>query len=96
MEEDQDDPFLPPFANKENKALNALIKVGRCGDRWLRVPRANDAPADSLLHSPPQRLERQLEQVDQALEENNDRIGVMQEHLRNVQQELTYTESRVG
>jgi hypothetical protein len=25
--EEEDDPFLPPFANKENKALNALIKV---------------------------------------------------------------------
>ncbi len=43
-----------------------------------------------------QRLEKQLELVDQALEENNDRINVMHEHLRNVQQELTYTESRVS
>lgn len=25
--EEEEDPFLPPFANKENKALNALIRV---------------------------------------------------------------------
>lgn len=30
-----------------------------------------------------------------ALEENTDRIGIMTEHLQNVQQEITYTQSRV-
>lgn len=59
--------FLPPFANAENKALDAQV----------------------------QRLEKQLQQVDAALEEHGGRVGVMHEHLKNVQQELTYTESRV-
>ncbi|KAF8063069.1 CCDC39 [Scenedesmus sp. PABB004] len=60
--------FLPPFANADNRALDAHIRA----------------------------LERQLAQVDAALEENGGRIGVMDEHLKNVQQEITYTESRVG
>lgn len=30
------------------------------------------------------------------MEENGGRIGVMDEHLKNVQQEITYTESRVS
>jgi len=43
-----------------------------------------------------QALEKQLERVDGALEENQDRIGIMGEHLQNVQQELKYTQGRVG
>jgi hypothetical protein len=43
-----------------------------------------------------QSLEKQLQQIDLTLEENGGRIGVMDEHLKNVQQEITYTESRVG
>eukprot|EP00854_Cymbomonas_tetramitiformis_P008918 gene8918-10568_t len=39
--------------------------------------------------------EKQLEAVEAALEENRDRINIMEEHLRNVQQELVYTQSRV-
>jgi hypothetical protein len=42
-----------------------------------------------------QSLEKQLQQIDLTLEENGGRIGVMDEHLKNVQQEITYTESRV-
>jgi len=40
-------------------------------------------------------LEKQLDRVDGALEENQDRIGIMEEHLQNVQQELKYTQGRV-
>jgi uncharacterized protein YgbK (DUF1537 family) len=43
-----------------------------------------------------QDLEKQLEDVDTALEENKGRIDVMHSHLTNVQQEITYTESRVS
>jgi hypothetical protein len=43
-----------------------------------------------------QSLEKQLQQIDLTLEENGGRIGVMDEHLKNVQQEITYTESRVS
>lgn len=48
----------------------------------------------SLL--PDQGLEKDLEKADAAFEENRDRINIMQEHLHNVQQELKYTQSRVG
>jgi peptidoglycan hydrolase CwlO-like protein len=42
-----------------------------------------------------QSLEKQLDRVDGALEENQDRVGIMEEHLQNVQQELKYTQGRV-
>lgn len=42
-----------------------------------------------------QNLEKALEKADGAVEENSDRISIMEEHLRNVQQELKYTQSRV-
>ena len=42
-----------------------------------------------------QDLEKQLEQTENQLSENADRIGIMDEHLNNVQQELKYTQSRV-
>ena len=35
-----------------------------------------------------------LSVADVAIEENKDRLGVMQEHLANVNQELAYTQSR--
>eukprot|EP00879_Flechtneria_rotunda_P003815 GHRR01004055.1.p1 GENE.GHRR01004055.1~~GHRR01004055.1.p1 ORF type:complete len:980 (+),score=386.14 GHRR01004055.1:396-3335(+) len=59
--------YLPPFANAENRGLNAQIRG----------------------------LEKQLQQLDLSVEENAGRVGVMGEHLKNVQQEITYTESRV-
>lgn len=43
-----------------------------------------------------QKLERRLERTERALEQNTDRLHIMDEHLRNVQQELKYTQSRVG
>mmetsp|Transcript_5711 Transcript_5711/g.6544 ORF Transcript_5711/g.6544 Transcript_5711/m.6544 type:complete len:927 (+) Transcript_5711:140-2920(+) len=39
--------------------------------------------------------EVQLENCEAALEENRDRISIMEEHLRNVKQELVYTQGRV-
>ena len=39
-------------------------------------------------------LSRSLSVADVAIEENKDRLGVMQEHLANVNQELAYTQSR--
>ena len=48
-----------------------------------------------LLALPGQDLEKQLEQTEGQLSENADRIGIMDEHLSNVQQELKYTQSRV-
>lgn len=41
-----------------------------------------------------QKLERLLEDAEAGLEENSDRVGVMGEHLQNVQTELTYTQVR--
>jgi hypothetical protein len=40
-------------------------------------------------------LEKQLQQVDLELEENAGRVTVMDEHLKNVQQEITYAQHRV-
>lgn len=42
-----------------------------------------------------QALEQHLQQVDLELEENAGRVGVMDEHLKNVQQEITYAQHRV-
>ena len=39
-------------------------------------------------------LSGSLSVADVAIEENKDRLGVMQEHLANVNQELAYTQSR--
>jgi hypothetical protein len=33
--------------------------------------------------------------MEGAIEENTDRINIMEDHLKNVQQELVYTQSRV-
>lgn len=41
-------------------------------------------------------MEQQLQQVDLELEENAGRVGVMDEHLKNVQQEITYAQHRVS
>lgn len=40
-------------------------------------------------------LRKHLEELTGHIEQNQDSISVMSEHLKNVQQELTYTESRV-
>lgn len=37
-----------------------------------------------------------MERTDKQLEKNVDRISVMEEHLKNVQQELKYTQARVS
>lgn len=42
-----------------------------------------------------QALENQLELVDLELEENAGRISVMDEHMKNVKQEITYAQHRV-
>lgn len=44
----------------------------------------------------PQQLEKQLEAADISIEEHGGRITVMEEHLKNVRQEIAYTESRVS
>jgi len=58
---------LPPFANEENRALDAVIRD----------------------------LEKKLELEGGTLEETNDRMQVMSEHLKNVRQEIQYTQSRL-
>mmetsp|Transcript_9124 Transcript_9124/g.17160 ORF Transcript_9124/g.17160 Transcript_9124/m.17160 type:complete len:907 (-) Transcript_9124:51-2771(-) len=50
---------------------------------------------NKALDSEVRDLERQLEATDVGLEENSDRVGIMEEHLKNVQQELKYTQNRV-
>lgn len=42
-----------------------------------------------------QNLEKQLQQVDLELEENAGRVNVMDEHMKNVQQEILYAQHRV-
>jgi hypothetical protein len=42
-----------------------------------------------------QHLEKRLEAAEAALEEHGDRVAIMGEHLKNVQQELKYTQGRV-
>lgn len=59
--------FLPPFANAENRALDAKIRE----------------------------LEKNLEREEAGLEESGDRMLVMSEHLKNVRQEIQYTQSRL-
>lgn len=49
--------------------------------RWLKLRHASA-------------LSSLLSVADVAIEENKDRLGVMQEHLANVNQELAYTQSR--
>ncbi|GAX79427.1 hypothetical protein CEUSTIGMA_g6868.t1 [Chlamydomonas eustigma] len=56
-------------------------------------PFANDE--NKALDKAVRDLEKQLEQTESLLSENGDRIGIMNEHLSNVQQELKYTQSRV-
>lgn len=50
---------------------------------------------NTSLHLLSQALEKQLEGLNVALEENSSRMGVMGEHLKNVEQEIAYTEQRV-
>lgn len=45
---------------------------------------------------PVQSLEKQLQQVDVELEETAGRITVMGDHMKNVQQEMTYAQHRVS
>jgi len=40
-------------------------------------------------------MEQQLQQVDLELEENSGRVGIMDDHMKNVQQEITYAQHRV-
>lgn len=40
-------------------------------------------------------LRKNIEELTAHIEQNKDSVGVMGEHLKNVQQELSYTESRV-
>ena len=42
------------------------------------------------------RVRQELEYTDVSLEDNEDRVKVMSEHLANVQAELKYTQSRVN
>jgi coiled-coil domain-containing protein 39 len=79
--------FLPPFANEENKALDAQIRVQQQLFACLSMR--------SSTFDVCQVLEAQLESAEGSLEENSDRISIMDEHLKNVQQELKYTQSRV-
>lgn len=93
--DDEEEPcFLPPFANAENKALDAHIRVSILHASsgpitWAVLLLINLA---GLL----QTVEKHLDEIDLTLEENSGRINVMDEHLKNVQQEITYTESRVS
>ncbi|KAG2493473.1 hypothetical protein HYH03_008290 [Edaphochlamys debaryana] len=41
------------------------------------------------------KMERKLERTERALDANMDRLHIMDEHLKNVQQELKYTQTRV-
>lgn len=94
--------FLPPFANDENRALDAHIQVST-GQH--RAAAAAGAPASAAARRPPclppplalrrQDLERQLQAVDLELEENASRAAIMSDHLKNVQQEITYAQHRV-
>lgn len=52
--------------------------------------------ASTLLLFAVQNLEKQLQQVDLELEENAGRVNVMDEHMKNVQQEILYAQHRVG
>lgn len=42
-----------------------------------------------------QTLEKNLEQTEGQLSENDDRIGILVEHLNTVQQEIKFMQSRV-
>lgn len=53
------------------------------------------APPTALAWRHLQGLEKQLQQVDLELEENAGRVAVMSDHLKNVQQEITYAQHRV-
>jgi peptidoglycan hydrolase CwlO-like protein len=53
------------------------------------------AHASTLLVFAVQNLEKQLQQVDLELEENAGRVNVMDEHMKNVQQEILYAQHRV-
>ena len=64
---------------------------------FARLPSlASPPPGWKPAATPPQALETQLEGYEGAIEENSDRINIMEEHLKNVQQELVYTQTRVG
>ncbi|GMH34075.1 hypothetical protein BSKO_01909 [Bryopsis sp. KO-2023] len=68
-------------------------------------PEENDVPEflppfanaeNKGLHKLVQDLERRQEDQNLSLEDNSERINIVQEHLKNVQQELNFTEARVG
>ena len=42
-----------------------------------------------------QSVEHELETLEAAIEENSERMKVMREHLKNVQQEIKYTETHL-
>jgi hypothetical protein len=94
--DDEEISTLPPFANAENRALDAAVRVSSCKFLCLLVvPGLHHLTHAPLCCSLAQVLEKELEKADAAHEENRDRINIMQEHLHNVQQELKYTQSRV-
>jgi hypothetical protein len=67
------------------------------GGGWLVRTRVLVADGRQTLHAATaQQLEKQLEAVDISIEEHGGRITVMEEHLKNVRQEIAYTESRVS
>ncbi len=59
--------------------------------------RATPSVALPSAEKPPlQQLEKQLEGVDVALVQHEERASVLSSHLKNVQQEIAYTEARVS
>lgn len=58
---------LPPFADKENRSLDALVK----------------------------QKEKSLVALSEELEDNRERVGIVREHLRNVDQEHKHTQALV-
>eukprot|EP01083_Nonionella_stella_P066603 175544_1 len=56
---------LPPFANEENRLLDAEVKE----------------------------RSKKLEQVDNQLGDQRERISIMKDHLRNVEQEMLHTQA---
>uniref|UniRef100_A0A061QV58 Flagella associated protein n=1 Tax=Tetraselmis sp. GSL018 TaxID=582737 RepID=A0A061QV58_9CHLO len=79
--------------NDDIVALQASVDNDDEDDRSFLPPFAN--AENKELNRRVQGLEREVEQTSAALEDNVDRIKVMEEHLTNVQQELKFTQSRV-
>lgn len=74
------------------RACAARCSGAPCRCRQRRTARSS-AGAPHLPRK--QELEAQLEAADISIEEHGGRITVMEEHLKNVRQEIAYTESRV-